>query len=183
MVSRGDKFGYAIDLGLPTPSRSAFALDPEIKRECIWSGRVLRPAALRVDRRGSVMGTKDKEGEWQVLGQHLPSFDSMMAQFADPQNAPELLTLREEIRSWRFYDHFRTDTEAPARLPQVGTHMPVLGNDGADLAAALQTIREIGDAEGLERGSRMRFPDHVSTSSIAMAVSRWRCSSMDCSVR
>jgi len=33
----GDEFGYAIDLGLPTPSGSAFALDPEIKRECIWS--------------------------------------------------------------------------------------------------------------------------------------------------
>ena len=27
----GDDFGYAIDLGLPSPSKSAFALDPEIK--------------------------------------------------------------------------------------------------------------------------------------------------------
>ncbi len=26
-----DEFGYGIDLGLPTPSSSAFALDPEIK--------------------------------------------------------------------------------------------------------------------------------------------------------
>src|ERR1044071_345973 len=31
-----DDLGYLIDLGLPTPSSSAFALDPEIKRECIW---------------------------------------------------------------------------------------------------------------------------------------------------
>ena len=31
----GETFGYAIDLGLPAPTRSAFALDPEIKRECI----------------------------------------------------------------------------------------------------------------------------------------------------
>ena len=34
----GDDFGYAIDLGLPTPSLSQFGLDPEIKREAIWSG-------------------------------------------------------------------------------------------------------------------------------------------------
>src|SRR5215467_1959431 len=38
-----DLFGYGIDLGLPTPSGSAFRLDPEIKRECIWHGPVLRP--------------------------------------------------------------------------------------------------------------------------------------------
>jgi predicted ATPase len=35
----GDEFGYAIDLGLPVPSGSAFAHDPEIKRECIWNGQ------------------------------------------------------------------------------------------------------------------------------------------------
>src|SRR5918996_269270 len=32
----GEEYGYAIDLGLPSPSRSAFARDPEIKRECVW---------------------------------------------------------------------------------------------------------------------------------------------------
>jgi predicted ATPase len=68
---------------------------------------------------------------------------------ADPRNAPEMLMLRESIRAWRFYDHFRTDADAPARFPQIGTHTPVLGNDGADLAAAVQTILEIGDGEAL----------------------------------
>src|SRR5690606_37240224 len=43
------------------------------------------------------------------------------------------------------------DPEAPARQPQIGTHTPVLSDDGADLAAALQTIREIGDAERLAK--------------------------------
>src|ERR1035441_4338080 len=43
----GDDFGYAIDLGLPAGGgQTAFALDPEIKREKIWSGPALRPAAL-----------------------------------------------------------------------------------------------------------------------------------------
>jgi predicted ATPase len=50
-----------------------------------------------------------------------------------------------------FYDQFRVDLDAPARLPQIGTRTPVLGNDGADLAAALQTIIEIGDEQALRR--------------------------------
>src|SRR5262249_28180256 len=44
-----DDLGYLIDLGLPIPSDSAFSLDPEIKRECIWHGSVLRPSTLLVD--------------------------------------------------------------------------------------------------------------------------------------
>src|SRR5262245_20771095 len=31
-----DELNYSIDLGRPIPSSSAFSLDPEIKRECIW---------------------------------------------------------------------------------------------------------------------------------------------------
>src|SRR4030095_11258833 len=73
-------------------------------------------------------------------------------------NAPEMLSLREQIRSWRFYDHFRTDVDAPARLPQIGTHTPILSNDGADMAAALQTITEIGDADALAEAVNDAFP-------------------------
>ena len=50
-----DDFSYAIDFGLPPPSQTtAFALDPEIKRECVWRGPVLRPAALLCDSRALV---------------------------------------------------------------------------------------------------------------------------------
>ncbi len=154
----GDEFGYAIDLGLPTPSNSAFALDPEIKTETIWAGPILRPAALLIDRRSSVVRSRGSDGEWEVLAYQLSSFDSMMTQFADPRNAPEMLALREQIRSWRFYDHFRTDVDAPARLPQIGTHTPVLSNDGSDMAAALQTILEIGDPVALAEAVADAFP-------------------------
>jgi predicted ATPase len=154
----GDEFGYAIDLGLPTPSRSAFARDPEIKTETIWAGPILRPAALLIDRHGSVVRSKGSDGEWEVLAYQLSSFDSMMTQFADPRNAPEMLALREQIRSWRFYDHFRTDVDAPARLPQIGTHTPVLSNDGSDMAAALQTVLEIGDPVALADAVADAFP-------------------------
>ena len=153
-----DDFGYLIDVGLPRPEESAFSLDPEIKRECIWHGPLARPSALLIDRDGCVVRTRSAEGEWRILNHSLPPFDSMMTQVADPRNAPETFTLRESIRAWRFYDHFRTDSEAPARSAQVGTRTPVLGNDGADLAAAVQTIREIGENEALAAAVEDAFP-------------------------
>jgi predicted ATPase len=154
----GDDFGYAIDLGLPAPSNSAFGLDPEIKTETIWAGPIMRPASILIDRHGAVVRSKDEEGEWNVLAYQLSSFDSMMTQFADPRNAPEMLRLREQIRAWRFYDHFRTDVDAPARLPQIGTHTPILSNDGSDMAAAIQTILEIGDHDALNEAVDDAFP-------------------------
>jgi predicted ATPase len=50
---QGEHIGYAIDLGLPIPSMSAFGQDPEIKRECVWGGASLRPSTLLADRRGA----------------------------------------------------------------------------------------------------------------------------------
>src|SRR3954451_1838292 len=144
-------FSYCIDLGLPTPSSSAFANDPEIKRECIWAGEQMRPSSMLVDRRGPVVQVRSEDGDWRVINSSVATFDSMLTEAADPARAPEILTMRELIRSWRFYDHFRTDLDAPARQQQLGTRTPVLSNDGRDLAAAMQTIREIGDGEALDR--------------------------------
>jgi predicted ATPase len=149
---------YSIDLGLPTPSNSAFGRDPIIKGEHVWAGPIARPATMLVERTGPVVRSRSGGGDWEVVHDRLPAFDSMLSQLADPARMPELLALREQIRSWRFYDHFRTDAQAPARLPQVGTHTPVLGHDGADLAAALQTIREIGDRAALDTTIDDAFP-------------------------
>jgi predicted ATPase len=154
----GDEFGYLIDLGLPKPGSSAFSLDPEIKRECIWHGPVLRPSTMLVDRQGPLVRICGDGENFSLVTEHLSAFDSMMTHIADPRNAPEMLTLRESIRAWRFYDHFRTDADAPARSPQIGTHTPVLGNDGADLAAAVQTICEIGNGEALAAAVADAFP-------------------------
>lgn len=154
----GDDMSYAIDLGLPAPSHSAFAHDPEIKRECIWTGAQLRPSTILVDRHGPMVRVRREDGEWDIVAERLPGFESMLARMADPQRAPEVLMLRDQIRSWRFYDHFRTDREAPARQLQIGTRTPVLSHDGADLAAALQTIREIGDSEALDCAVSDAFP-------------------------
>jgi len=154
----GAQFGYAIDLGLPAPSSSAFSRDPEIKLESVWHGEVLRPAALLADRRGPLVRSRAQKADWTVVTQHLATFDSMMTHCADPTNSPEMLLLREQMRGWRFHDQFRVDLEAPARLPQIGTHTPVLGDDGSDIAAALQTILEIGDPQSLADSVEDAFP-------------------------
>ena len=153
-------FGYSISLGLPPPGNlgpTAFSLDPVIKRECIWAGAFFRPASLLVDRDGPMIKVRSKRS-WEVVAQHTSSFDSIFSQIADPANTPEIMQLRGNIQAWRFYDHFRTDSEAPTRLPQLGTRTPVLHHDGRDLAAALQTIREIGDARALDETISDAFP-------------------------
>jgi predicted ATPase len=153
----GEDFGYAISLGLPVPSSSAFALDPEIKREAIWAGPLLRPATLLVDRDHALVKVRSDRA-WSVAVRDLDAFDSLFARVADARTAPEVLTLRETIRGWRFYDHFRTDADAPARQPQLATRTPVLHHDGRDLAAALQTILESGDAAALHAAVADAFP-------------------------
>ncbi len=163
----GDEVGYAIDFGLPSPPAGAFDRDPEIKVECLWHGAVLRAANAVVERRGGVVSTREARGQWAVIAQHVPSYESMLTHVADPQRAPEVMALRESIRSWRFYDHFRTDAAAPARQVQVGTRTPVLSHDGHDLAAALQTIREIGDPVALDAAVEDAFPGaHLDITSV-----------------
>ncbi|MBE1498317.1 putative ATPase [Amycolatopsis lexingtonensis] len=154
----GDEFGYALDLGLPVPAETVFNLDPEFKREAVWSGPVLRPTALLADRAGPSVRTRVASGGWGSEQFKIRLSDSMLSEFADPRACPELLVLRERIRSWRFYDHFRTDAAAPARQSQLGTRTFVLSHDGADLAAALQTIIEVGRASDLESVVDAAFP-------------------------
>jgi predicted ATPase len=154
----GDDYGYLMDLGLPVPNGSQFDLDPEIKREALWAGPFLRPAALLVDRSNREARIRSSGGEWERAGHQLQTFDSMLSEFADPERAPELMLVRDRLRGWRFYDHFRTDADAPARRVQIGTRTPVLSQDGGDVAAALQTIRELGPNGALDEAIELGFP-------------------------
>jgi predicted ATPase len=153
-----DELSYAIELGLPLRTSSAFALDPEIKRECIWTGPVMRPSTMLVDRRDAVVRMRAEDESWTIVTSGLAAFDSVMTHVADPLTARETLMLRESVRGWRFYDHFRTDPAAPARAPQIATRTVALADDGADVAAAIQTIREIGEDEALAQAVDDAFP-------------------------
>ena len=156
---QADDFGYALDCGLPTSRETAFALDPEIKRECIWAGPVLRPAALLVDRRGASVRVRAEDSrDWRTLTQAVASGDSVISHAIDPRESPEALILRERMRGWRFYDQLRSDRDSPARQPQIGTRTAALAGDGCDLAAALQTIIEIGDTRALDEAVTDAFP-------------------------
>ena len=156
----GDEYGYLVDLGFPPPPppETAFSLDPQIKRECIWHGPILRPSAMLVDRQGPLVRIRREDNSWNIVTDGLSNFDSMMTHVSDPRNAPEMLALRESIRNWRFYDQFRADADSPVRTPQLGTRTPILANDGSDLAAAIQTIREVGADDLLDAAIEDAFP-------------------------
>lgn len=153
-----DASSYLIDLGVPPKTDSAFGLDPVIKHESVWTGPFLRRGSQFAERSGAVVKLKDEGGAWRVLSAGMASFDSMLTQLGDMRDGVELLQLREQMRAWRFYDHFRTDAGAPARRAQIGTHTPVLSHDGHDLAAAIRTIMEIGDTEALDQAVDDAFP-------------------------
>ena len=140
-----DDFGYLVDLGIPQMAgiQSAFGRDPEIKREAVFAGPVPRAATTLVRRTRNLAEVSAGRG-FDELSRSLPSYRSVLAEYANPHALPELAAVRERLRGWRFYDGFRVDAGAPARQPQVGTRTPVLSDDGHDLAAAIQTIIEAG---------------------------------------
>ncbi|BBY79370.1 AAA family ATPase [Mycolicibacterium pulveris] len=142
-----DDFGYLVDLGLPQMAghRSLFALDPEIKREAVFAGPVMRTGTTLVRRARDYAEARVESGRgFDKLSQALPPFRSVLAEYAHPGAHPELAAVRDRLRDWRFYDGFRVDASAPSRQRHVGTRTPVLSDDGSDLAAAIQTIIEAG---------------------------------------
>jgi len=163
-----DDYSYAIELGLPVrPGNvtrfepSKFTIDPEIKLETLWIGAQPGRNNVLAERHGPSVRIRDKAGTWGQAEASLAAYDSMMTHCADPREAQELLVMRERMRGWRFYDHLRTDGEAPARRPQIGTRTPALAGDGSDLAASIQTIREVGDAGALDAAIEHAFPGHA----------------------
>ncbi|KAA9087242.1 AAA family ATPase [Microbacterium radiodurans] len=152
-----DELGYLIDLGIPqSDQRSLFARDPEIKREQVFAGPLAKPATLLIDR--TRQSTRVRDDAWTVLAQRLAPYESIVTDLADGDTAPELLSLRRTMTAWRFYDHFRVDSDAPARLPQIGTRSHTLGHDGANLAATWATIVEAGHGDALDRAVDDAFP-------------------------
>ncbi|MGV0643085.1 AAA family ATPase [Mycolicibacterium sp. XJ2546] len=142
-----DDFGYLVDLGLPqmAGNNSLFARDPEIKREAVFVGPVMRTASTLVRRTRDYAEARAESGRgFDKLSQALPPYRSVLAEYAHPGAHPELAAVRDRLRDWRFYDGFRVDSAAPSRRRQVGTRTPVLSDDGADLAAAIQTAIEAG---------------------------------------
>jgi predicted ATPase len=158
-----DKFGYELQIGLPSPNEHAlgtmFTLDPRVKEEYIWyipppasagaSEAKRRVAMLKRDEPSAWL--RNAEGSMVTYPFQISKQESVLSQIIDPHLYPEISAIRQQVLSWRFYHHFRTDLESPVRQPQIGVYTPVLSHDGSDLAAALQTILEIGDSAALSQ--------------------------------
>ena len=152
-----DELGYLVDLGIPqVEPTSVFARDPEIKREQIFAGRFAKPSTLLVDRTRSAARVRDEA--WTPVAQNLAPWESVVTDLVAGDGAPELLTLRRLMGGWRFYDHFRVDADAPARLPQIGTRTATLSHDGGDLAAVWATVTEAGRGSTLDEAVERAFP-------------------------
>ena len=154
-----DTLSYAIELGLPgQDGTSLFNEDPEIKREVYWMGDKPTPAKLIADRRGSGVRVKDNDQKKIQLTTRLGPSDSMLREVVGEHAPWELSILRQRLAAWRFYDHMRTDEAAPARQPQIGTRTTTLNPTGSDIAAAVQTIFEIGDRDAFDTAIDLAFP-------------------------
>ena len=160
------EISYSIELGLGTPGISLFGLDPVIKREALWTGDKPTPSKLIATRGGAGVQARDQDHNMQTLRSDLPTYDSILRHVTG-QDAPwELAQLRQKLGAWRFYDQIRTDSDAPARQPRIGTRTVSLAPDGVDLAGAVQTIFEIGDGDALHEAIDMAFPGarlHIET--------------------
>ena len=152
-----DELGYLVDLGIPqVVGPTLFARDPELKREQVFAGSFAKPSTLLIDRLRGVARVRDDA--WRVLAQPLTPFETILTDLAEGDTGPELLGLRRTLSGWRFYDHFRTDSAAPVRSPQVGTRTSILDHDGTALAAVWATIHESGRGEPLDREVQRAFP-------------------------
>lgn len=144
---QGDDYGYQFTCGLPVPSESKFKRDPEVKAELAWLGPLKRTSTTILERDHGSLHARAFDGERAHYPMALDPQETSLSQVIDARRFPDLADLRARLSSWRFYHHFRCDPDSPLRVPRPATRTPALAADGADLAAALQTITEFGDSE------------------------------------
>ena len=152
-----DELSFQLSFGPPPPPQGAFLLDPDVKEETLWVIERRRRHVI-AQRENATAFMRDAEGVRVSFPAALWGGESLLSQITEPHRFPLLSAIRSEFQRWRFYHHFRTDVEAPARRPQVGVRTPALAHDGRDLAAALTTISEIGDVRALHGAIERAFP-------------------------
>jgi predicted ATPase len=156
---RSGNFEYNLVCGYAGEKRrpSFFDKDPVIKKEEVFD-LTHRKRKQILDRRIGSVFVHNSAGKKVEYTKKVSDHESILAALHDPVSYPELFALREEIRGWRFYHHFRSDPDSPLRLPQIGVLTAALSHDGKDLAAALATIIETGDRDWLESAIDEAFP-------------------------
>ena len=105
----------------------AFGHDPEIKRECIWSGQTLAPvgAARRSARAaGARRATRRRVDDRHARTRELRQHDDALRRSAE--HARDADAARADARAGASTIISAPTPTAPARPPQIGTHTPVL---------------------------------------------------------
>ena len=155
---RLDDWSYRLAFGLPQPNpHSAFDLDPIIREELLKYHHEKGVTDI-CSRTNATAWLRDENGNRNTYPAQLLDSESMLSEFREPHRYPVLSCVRSELLSWRFYHQFRTDLESPVRQPQIAFRTTVLGHDGRNLAAALQTIVEIGKRRALSAAINHAFP-------------------------
>lgn len=103
-------FSYCLDIGLPIPMKSAFDFDPEIKRECLWHGVGMDAKSLCADRRNAILRTRSANGKWIDVDLPLSRHASMLSEYVDPFNAPELIVVKNCFEPGDFMIPFASTT-------------------------------------------------------------------------
>lgn len=156
---RIDNYRYNIVCGLAgdTIRTEAFAKDPFVLKEEVFLLKSGQKTSL-LKRTKSTVLAKSSTGQRADYTLQVQDNESVFSALRDPQTFPELFALREKFRAWRFYHSFRTDAASPVRKSHVPLFTPVLANDGHDLASAITTIREAGQADMFDEMIQAAFP-------------------------
>jgi len=162
MTVETDTFGFSFSIGLPSPSSlpigpALFNYDPEVKEEKLWL-REASKSVLMLDRRGPTTWLRNTEGKMDEYAFALLKYESVFApnrgaaplpggQPAAPDFKPPGASIINSART----PCRRCAIRKSACIPNVLSH------DGSDLAAALETIIEIGDAAALNESIARAF--------------------------
>lgn len=166
---RLDNYRYNLVCGLAGDvlRTETFKRDPFVLKEEVFLLKNGQKSNLLKRTKQSV-SARTSDGKRADYTLQIQDNESIFSGLRDPQTFPELFALREEFRAWRFYHNFRTDSGSPVRKPHVPLFTPVLSHDGHDLASAVASIVEAGQADLFNEMIDSAFPG----SSIFTAESR-----------
>jgi len=160
-----DDLTYDLEFGrIPISDRpkhlglEPFINDPDIKEERIVFQNDAGKDIVLLQRDRSRMMARNMDGRPTESALSVMESESVLSGLREPHKFPELSLLRQRFLSWRFYHKFRTDLHSPLRQPQIGILTPVLAHDGVDLAAAIATIKAIGDGDYFDEAIDKAFP-------------------------
>lgn len=134
---------YTLTLGAPRPTDAALSNDLVVKEETARlraRGRWL----MAMRRKGPALLARGAEGRMEETRADLLLTETALAELRDPAAYPALGALQRRMAGWRFHAGFRTDAASPLRLPQPMTCAPLLDPDGANWAAVLRTLADVG---------------------------------------